>query len=121
MVDKAKIQEIVSETMAATADIQGMIVCDAKGQVIFGHTLSDGINHDDVAKLVVKISATSSSLTAGIDKGGLKEVSIAADEGYIVVLGDVKMVLAGIAGESAREQLGLIRMALKRALVSMVG
>ena len=61
MVDKAKIQEIVSDTMAANADIQGMIVCDAKGQVIFGHTLSGGVNHDDVAKLVVKISAASSS------------------------------------------------------------
>ena len=120
MVDKAKIQEIVSETMANNADIQVMIVCDAKGEVIFGHTLSDAVNHSDVSKLVVKISANSSSLTAGIDKGGLKEVSIAADEGYIVILGDVKLVLAGIAGESAREQLGLIRMALKRALVSMV-
>ena len=72
MVDKAKIQEIVSETMANNADIQGMIVCDAKGDVIFGHTLSDAVDHESVSKLVVKISANSSSLTAGIDKGGLR-------------------------------------------------
>ncbi len=121
MVDTAKIEQIVSETMAANADIQGIVVCDAKGEVIFAHTISEGIKHADVAKLVVKISANSSQLTAGIDMGGLKELTIAAEEGYIFILGDVKMVLAGIAGESAREQTGLIRMALKRALVSMVG
>ncbi|MFW9954692.1 MAG: hypothetical protein ACFFD3_09080 [Candidatus Thorarchaeota archaeon] len=120
MVDQTKIKGIVSDTMAANADIEGIIVCDSKGQVIFGHTLSDGIKHDDVAKLVVKISANSSSLTSGIDKGGLKEVSIAADDGFIVILGDVKMVLAGIAGEGSREQMGLIRMALRRALLSMI-
>jgi predicted regulator of Ras-like GTPase activity (Roadblock/LC7/MglB family) len=120
MVDNAKIEQIVSDTMAANADIQGIVVCDAKGDVIFGHTLSESVNHDDVAKLVVQISGNSSKLTAGIDMGGLKELTIAAEQGYIFIYGDVKMVLAGLAGESAREQAGLIRMALKRALVAMV-
>jgi predicted regulator of Ras-like GTPase activity (Roadblock/LC7/MglB family) len=120
MVDEAKIKEIISETMAATPDIQGIIVSDAKGKVIFGHTVSAGVKHSDVASLVVQIAANSSQLAAGIDKGGLKEVSIAAEQGYIVIFGDVKMVLAAIMGEAAREQMGLVRMALKRALVSMV-
>ena len=121
MVDKAKIEKIVSETMAANADIQGMVVCDAKGDVVFGHCISESVNQANIARLVVKISANSSQLTSAIDKGGLKEVSVAAEDGYVIILGDVKMVLAGIAGEGAREQMGLIRMALKRALVSMVG
>ena len=120
MVDDAKIKNIVAETMAANPDIQGIIVCDAKGDVIFGHTVSASVKHGDVSSLVVQIAGNSSQLAAGIDKGGLKEVSIAAEQGYIVILGDVKMVLAAIAGESAREQMGLIRMALKRALNSMV-
>ena len=120
MVDEAKIKKIIADTMAATPDIQGIIISDAKGEVIFGHTVSAGVKHGDVAGLVVQIAANSSQLTAGIDKGGLKEVSIAAEQGYIVILGDVKMVLAAIMGESAREQMGLVRMALKRALVSMV-
>ena len=89
--------------------------------MIFGHTVSAGVNHDSVSNLVVQIAANSSQLAAGIDKGGLKEVSIAAEQGYIVILGDVKMVLAAIMGEAAREQMGLVRMALKRALVAMVG
>ncbi len=120
MVDEAKIKQIVADTMAATPDIQGMIVSDAKGKVIFGHTVSAGIKHSDVASLVVQIATNSSQLTAGIDKGGLKEVSIAAEQGYVVIFGDVKMVLAAIMGETAREQMGLVRMALKRALVTMV-
>jgi len=120
MVDKAKIEQIVSETMSANADIQGIVVCDSKGDVIFGHTISEGVDHEGVAKLVVKISGNSSQLTAGIDMGGLKELTIAAEQGYVFILGDAKMVVAGIAGESAREQAGLIRMALKRALSSML-
>ncbi len=120
MVDQAKIEQIVSDTMAANADLEGIVICDAKGKVLFGHTLSEGTKHSDIANLAVKIAANSSQLSAGLDKGGLKEVSIASDSGFIVILGDVKIVLAGIAGESARESLGLLRMALRRSLMSIV-
>jgi predicted regulator of Ras-like GTPase activity (Roadblock/LC7/MglB family) len=120
MVDTAKIQQVVTDTMSSNPDIEGMIVCNAKGEVIFGHTITASIKHEDVAKLVVQISANSSALSGGIDKGGLKEVSIAADQGYVIILGDVKLVLAAIAGEGAREQMGLLRIALRRSLVSMV-
>ncbi len=120
MVDDAKIKDIVAETMADNTDIEGMIVCDAKGKVVFGHTITDDIKHNSVADLAVQIATNSSKLAAGIDKGGLKEVSISAEQGYIMILGDEKMVLAAIAGEGAREQMGLLRMALKRALVNMV-
>jgi predicted regulator of Ras-like GTPase activity (Roadblock/LC7/MglB family) len=121
MVDQAKIEQIVSDTMAANADLEGIVICDAKGKVLFGHTLSAGTKHSDIATLAVQIAANSSQLSAGLDKGGLKEVSIASDSGFIVILGDVKIVLAGIAGESARESLGLLRMALRRALMAIVG
>lgn len=121
MVDKSKIEQVVADTMAANADLEGIIVCDAKGKVVFGHTLAGGIKHADVAKLVVQIAASSSQLTASADKGGLKEVSIASEKGFVLILGDVKIVLAGIAGEGARESMGLLRMALKRALLTIVG
>ena len=78
--------------------------------------VDSALHHD----LAVKIAGNSSQLSSGLDKGGLKEVSVAADNGYIVILGDVKVVLAGIAGEGARESMGLLRMALKRALMAMV-
>ncbi|MGQ4910921.1 MAG: hypothetical protein ACTSV3_02290 [Candidatus Thorarchaeota archaeon] len=120
MVDQSKIEEIVAKTMADNADIQGMIIADAKGQVLFGHTISGGVKHTDVANLVVKIAANSSQLTTGLDKGGLKEVSIAADHGFVIILGDVKLVMAAVAGEGARESLGLLRIALRRALVEMI-
>ncbi|MFX0106776.1 MAG: hypothetical protein ACFE7R_00675 [Candidatus Hodarchaeota archaeon] len=121
MVDKSKIEQVVAETMAANEDLQGIVVCNAKGEVIFGHSIAAGIKHDDVADLVVKIAGNSSQLSSRLDKGGLKEVSIAADSGFIIILGDVKIVLAGLAGESARESLGLVRIALRRALMSMLG
>ncbi|MHA2177846.1 MAG: hypothetical protein ACXABH_13505 [Candidatus Thorarchaeota archaeon] len=121
MVDQAKIEQCVHDTMAANADLEGIVICDAKGKVLFGHSISAGTKHDDVANLAVKIAANSSQLSAGLDKGGLKEVSIASDNGFIIILGDVKIVLAGIAGEAARESLGLLRMALRRALISIVG
>jgi len=121
MVDQAKIEQIISDTMAANADLEGIVICDAKGKVLFGHTIRGGTKHSDIASLAVQIAANSSQLSAGLDKGGLKEVSIASDNGFIVILGDVKIVLAGIAGESARESLGLLRMALRRALISIVG
>ena len=121
MVDKAKIEKVVQDTMAANADLEGIVICDAKGTVIFGHTISGGTKHSDVANLAVKIAANSSQLSAGLDKGGLKEVSIASDNGFIIILGDVKLVLAGIAGEGARESLGLLRMALRRALLQIIG
>jgi predicted regulator of Ras-like GTPase activity (Roadblock/LC7/MglB family) len=121
VVDKEKIEKVVADTMASNADIEGIIVCDAKGKVVFGHTLAGGIKHADVAKLVVQIAANSSKLTASTDKGGLKEVSIASEKGFVIILGDVKVVLAAIAGEAARESMGLLRMALKRALLSIVG
>jgi predicted regulator of Ras-like GTPase activity (Roadblock/LC7/MglB family) len=120
MVDKTKIEQVVANTMAANENLEGIVVCDAKGDVVFGHTVAAGVKHSDVASLAVKIASNSSQLAGGLDKGGLKEVSIAADNGFIVVLGDVKIVLAGIAGEGARESMGLIRMALKRALLSML-
>jgi predicted regulator of Ras-like GTPase activity (Roadblock/LC7/MglB family) len=120
MVDKTKIESIVAETMASNADIQGVIVCDSKGKVIFGHTITADVQHPRVAELAVKISATSAQLAAGVDKGGLKEVSIAADQGLVLILGDVKLVLVAIAGEAARESMGLLRIALKRALINMV-
>ena len=120
MVKKEDIEKTVAETMAANPDLEGIIVCDLKGNVLFGHTLSGGIKHEDVAKLVVKIAGDSSQLARELDKGGLKEVSIASEKGYTIVLGDVKLVLAAVAGEGAREAMGLLRMALKRALVSMV-
>ena len=121
MVDEAKIDKVVADTMASNADIEGIIGCDATGKVVFGHTLAGGIKHADVAKLVVQIAANSSKLTASTDKGGLKEVSIASEKGFVIILGDVKVVLAAIAGEAARESMGLLRMALKRALLSIVG
>ena len=121
MVDQTKIEQVVQDTMAANADLEGIVICDAKGKVLFGHTISGGTKHADVADLAVKIAANSSQLSAGLDKGGLKEVSIASDNGFIIILGDVKIVLAGIAGEGARESLGLLRMALRRALLSIVG
>ena len=114
------IKQVISETMAANENLEGIVVCDAKGKVIFGHTISGGIKHSDIADLAVKIAGDSSRLTSGLDKGGLKEVAIAADIGFILILGDVKLVLAGIAGEGARESMGLLRMALKRALMAMV-
>jgi predicted regulator of Ras-like GTPase activity (Roadblock/LC7/MglB family) len=121
VVDKSKIEQVVADTMASNADIEGIIVCDAKGKVVFGHTLAGGIKHADVAKLVVQIAGSSSQLTTAADKGGLKEVSIASEKGFVIILGDVKLVLAGIAGEGARESMGLLRMALKRALLAIVG
>jgi predicted regulator of Ras-like GTPase activity (Roadblock/LC7/MglB family) len=120
MVDKTKIEEIVTETMANNADLQGVIVCDAKGNVLFGHTITGGIKHEDVASLAVKIAANSSQLTAGLDKGGLKEVNIASDHGYVIILGDVKIVLAAVAGKGARESQGLLLMALRRALLAIL-
>ena len=121
MADKSKIEQVVADTMAANADIEGIIICDAKGKVVFGHTLAGGIKHGDVAKLVVQIAASSSQLTKATEKGGLKEVSIASEQGYVIILGDVKIVLAGIAGEGSRESMGLLRMALRRALLTIVG
>jgi len=121
MVDQAKIEEIVAETMASNADLQGIIICDAKGKVLFGHTITGGIKHSDVADLAVKIAANSSQLAAGLDKGGLKEVSIASDHGFIIILGDVKIVMAAVAGEGARESMGLLRMALRRSLLTILG
>jgi predicted regulator of Ras-like GTPase activity (Roadblock/LC7/MglB family) len=121
MVNQAKIEEIVAETMASNADLQGIIICDAKGKVLFGHTITGGIKHSDVSDLAVKIAANSSQLAAGLDKGGLKEVSIASDHGYIIILGDVKIVMAAVAGEGARESMGLLRMALRRSLLSILG
>jgi predicted regulator of Ras-like GTPase activity (Roadblock/LC7/MglB family) len=121
MVDQAKIEEIVAETMASNADLQGIIICDAKGKVLFGHTITGGIKHSDVADLAVKIAANSSQLAAGLDKGGLKEVSIASDHGFVIILGDVKIVMAAVAGEGARESMGLLRMALRRSLLSILG
>ncbi|MDH4215208.1 MAG: hypothetical protein OEV85_14940 [Candidatus Thorarchaeota archaeon] len=121
MVNQAKIEEIVAETMASNADLQGIIICDAKGKVLFGHTITGGIKHSDVADLAVKIAANSSQLAAGLDKGGLKEVSIASDHGFVIILGDVKIVMAAVAGEGARESMGLLRMALRRSLLSILG
>lgn len=121
MVDQAKIEQIVAETMASNADLQGIIICDAKGKVLFGHTITGGIKHSDVADLAVKIAANSSQLAAGLDKGGLREVSIAADHGFAIILGDVKLVMAAVAGEGARESMGLLRMALRRSLLSILG
>jgi predicted regulator of Ras-like GTPase activity (Roadblock/LC7/MglB family) len=120
VVDQKKIEKVIADTMAANEDLQGIVVCDAKGKVIFGHTITGGIKYSDIADLSVKIAANSSQLASGLDKGGLKEVTIATDNGFIAILGDVKLVLAGIAGEGARESMGLVRMALKRALVSMI-
>jgi len=108
MVDQAKIEEIVTETMANNADLQGIIVCDAKGKVLFGHTITGGIKHEDVASLAVKIAGNSSQLTAGLDKGGLKEVNIASDHGFVII------------GEGARESQGLLLMSLRKALRSML-
>jgi predicted regulator of Ras-like GTPase activity (Roadblock/LC7/MglB family) len=102
--------------MAANADIQGIVVCDAKSKVLFAHTITGDIKHSEVADLAVKIAANSATLSTSVDKGGLNEVSIASENGFIIILGDVKLVLAGIAGEAARESLGLLRIALKRAL-----
>ncbi|MBN2230848.1 MAG: hypothetical protein JW779_14770 [Candidatus Thorarchaeota archaeon] len=121
MVDQAKIEEIIAETMASNADLQGIIVCDAKGKVLFGHMITGGIKHSDVADLAVKIAANSSQLAAGLDKGGLKEVSIASDHGYVIILGDVKLVMAAVAGEGARESMGLLRIALRRSLLNILG
>jgi predicted regulator of Ras-like GTPase activity (Roadblock/LC7/MglB family) len=120
MVNQEKMEAIVAEAMAGNADLQGIIICDAKGKVLFGHTITGGIKHSDVADLAVKIAANSSQLAAGLDKGGLKEVSIASDQGYIIILGDVKLVMAAIAGEGARESMGLLRMALRRSLLSIL-
>lgn len=120
VVDKSKIEKVVAQTMAANADIQGMIVCDDKGKVLFAHTITAGIKHTDVAALAVKISANSSQLVGALDKGTLREISIASDRGFIIVLGDVELVLTAVAGEGAKESTGLLRIALRRALVSMV-
>ncbi len=120
MVKKDKIEKIVAELMAANPDLEGIIVCDTKGKIIFGHTLSGGIRHEEVAGQIVKIAGSSSQLAIELDKGGLKEVSIASEKGYTIILGDVKLVLAALAGEGAREAMGLLRIALKRAIVTMV-
>ncbi|TXT56650.1 MAG: hypothetical protein BAJATHORv1_20240 [Candidatus Thorarchaeota archaeon] len=121
VVSKNKIEEIVAETMANHPEIEGMIVCNAEGEVLFGHTLSATIMHKEVAEFVVKISTNSSQLVNGLDQGGLKEIDISAETGFVMIFGDVKLILAAFAGESARESLGLVRMALRRALVSMIG
>ncbi|TFG10979.1 hypothetical protein EU538_00135 [Candidatus Thorarchaeota archaeon] len=120
MVDESKIKTIVADTMAANADIQGMIVCDAEGNVVFGHTITGDIKHSEVANLAVKIASNSAQMVTGLEKGGLNEITITADKGLIIILGDVKLVLAAIAGKNARESMGLIRMATKRALVNMI-
>ncbi len=120
MVDESRIKTIVADTMAANADIQGMIVCDAEGNVVFGHTITGDIKHGEVANLAVNIASNSAQMVSGLDKGGLNEIAIAADKGLVIILGDVKLVLAAIAGENARESMGLIRMAVKRALVNML-
>ncbi len=120
MVDKAKIEKIVADTMAANTDLEGIVVCEPTGKVIFGHMIAGGIRHVDVAGLAVKIAADASQLVKTLEKGGLREVTIASELGVVVILGDVKMVVAGIAGKSAHESIGLLRMALKRALLEMV-
>ncbi|MBS3793383.1 MAG: hypothetical protein KGY80_00585 [Candidatus Thorarchaeota archaeon] len=120
MVDEGRVEEIIAETMSENAVIEGMVACNAEGEVIFGHTLSDSIKHKKVADLVVKLSSFSSQLSGTVDKGELKEVSITSESGYVIILGDVELVLAAIVGEEGRESMGLIRMTLRRALLSML-
>ena len=76
MVDKTKIEQVVADTMAANENLEGIVVCNAKGEVLFGHTIAAGVKHADVASLAVKIASNSSQLAGGLDKGGLKEVSL---------------------------------------------
>ncbi len=116
---ESRIRELVAETMDKIPEIEGIVVSNLQGKVLFGHTLDAAIDQNEIARLSLRMAQDAASLSRTTDKGGLKEINISSEQGFLLILGDPKFVLTAITGSDSREQLGLIKMTLKKLLVKL--
>ena len=109
-----EIESRLAKLMDDVPETEGLIAAKPDGEVIIGQTLTE-MDHGAIAKACAQIIKDSDSLGKDIGKGGLKNTTIALDDGFAVLVGSKKVILIALAGADAKASLGL----LKRNLIAI--
>ncbi|MFX1511625.1 MAG: hypothetical protein ACFFCQ_03470 [Promethearchaeota archaeon] len=115
MSSNQNITAILSKMMDTISELEGVILSKA-GNIIAAKTIYESIDDPGAARQAAEIVKASQSLSKIIEKGQLKEATLAYDKGFAIVVEQDGIILTGIAGSDARSQLGLLKINLAKSL-----
>ena len=105
---KEELEPKLAQLMDTVPECEGLIAADLDGNVIVGQTITE-MDHEKIAKACAQIINDSNTLGSDVNKGELKNTTIALDEGFVVLVGSESRVLIALAGLDGRSSLGLLK------------
>ncbi len=109
------ITKILSKMMDTIPDLEGVILSKS-GRIIASKTIYESIDDPGAARQATEIVGASRALSKIIEKGTMKEATVAYKNGYAIIVEQDDIILTGIAGSDARSQLGLLKINLTKSL-----
>ncbi|MGD8719391.1 MAG: roadblock/LC7 domain-containing protein [Candidatus Zixiibacteriota bacterium] len=99
------LKELLEDLEAGTPDIEGSVVVSADG-LVMASALRTDVDEDRVAAMSAALLALGERSAAELDRGGLSEVYVKGENGYLVLMGAGDAVLGGLCRADAK--LGMI-------------
>ncbi|MHA1270739.1 MAG: hypothetical protein ACTSPY_13180 [Candidatus Helarchaeota archaeon] len=107
MVDKEKIESALATIMDQIPEVEGLIAADFDGNVITGQTLTE-MDHKKIMENTLKVIESIKTLGGNLEKGGISEVRLTLEEGFVLVIVGKDIVFLALTGSDAAPSLGLI-------------
>jgi predicted regulator of Ras-like GTPase activity (Roadblock/LC7/MglB family) len=103
----------LASVMDAVPECEGLIYADINGEVVIGQTITEM----DLASI-----AQTASVLAGSDigkpthKGGVKDITLELDKGFIIIALKGDAMLIGLLGVDGKNSVGLLTRQIKQLL-----
>jgi predicted regulator of Ras-like GTPase activity (Roadblock/LC7/MglB family) len=110
---KEEIEPKLANVMSAVSECEGLICAGTDGKVVVGQTLTE-MNHAAIASSAATLVKT--DIGKPSNKGGLKDITIGLDKGYLIIIVKGTNMLIGLLGEDGKNAVGLLTRQLKLLL-----
>lgn len=115
MHSEERIRKVFLKLMDEITTIEGLVAISRDGTVLASEAISKSPS-DTVLTKLAKMITEANDLSKEMGKGGIKEIHLVGDEGYIIIASSSTMSLVALASSDARAQLGLIMVNLRKIL-----
>jgi len=114
-IDKARVEKALAGFMDTIPELEGVIAFNTNAEVISGQMLMD-VDQSRLAYDLLNLAKNATSISKTLGKDKLIELTIKAKEGLILVKGQSGVIICAIAGQDAKQHMGLMLRELSIAL-----
>ena len=92
---------------------EGLILAKLSGEVLLGQTLTETIDHNELASKICKLFEIDLDV---IEKGQINEYTVALEHGFLIAVRNDEHVLIGLLGNDGKSSVGLLTRQIKNIM-----